>query len=246
MVAKQKKQKMSRRSRGAKLVEAEIASLERQLSEKREYLDAVKLIESRGGRVVLPSAKPETRQAPTKHVRAPKNAPVNGSRITWSGEMRRILSKQRSGISYRDLLTEIASGALNKSRSAGDKGFYQAIKRLNDAGELVKRGGLLYAPDILSKLEANGVSIPEGPQRSTGGSGDIIRFILKQNPKGLSGPELRELLRAHPDAPKSMQKHPHYIYNILGSLIGTGKITKANGKYLLAQPSPDGKGHAVH
>ncbi len=235
---------MNRRSRGAKLVEAEIASLERQLSERKEYLSAVRLIESRGGRVVLPSAKHET--SSTKHVRVPikKDAPINGSRLTWSDEMRRILSKQRSGISYRDLLAEIAKGEL--PRSSGDKGFYQAIKRLHDAGELEKRGGLLYAPDVLRSLEASGVTIPDGPQRTTGGSGDIVRFILKQNPKGLSGPELRELLRAHPDAPKSMQKHPHYIYNILGSLIGTGKITKQNGKYLLAQPSPDGKGHAVH
>lgn len=256
-MARLKKNRVSIRRKGENLalagtaqVEAEIAELERALSARKQYLNAIRLIESQGGRVVLRKSVPiRTARAARKSVKPrrvvrvrpappPAQEPV---RLTWSDEMRRVLGLQTTGISYPDLLAEISKSALGTTRSKGDKGFYQAVKRLTESGEVVKNNGLLFSKELAEEMAKKGMPLPRRVV-GRGGSGTIVLGILHDNPQGLSAPEIKEKAATHPEAPDSIRVHKHYIYNVLGNLVDDGLITRNEGKYQLAKAG----NHPVH
>lgn len=234
-----KRAKVSRRSAGgARQIEAEVAALERALSEKKEILDAVRLVESSGLRVLPKVAAPRAKilkGAKSRAVRKARSAKTADSRLTWSDEMRHVLQEQEAGISYGDLLAILAKGPLGKKpRSKGDKGFYQAIKRLTDAGDIVKGGGLLYSAKLAQTLKSRGKPLPVHVS-GRGGSSSIVLGILNEHPQGLSGPEIKELAGKNPNAPRSMREHDQYIYTVLGGLKQAGAILRMeDGKYRLS------------
>lgn len=229
-----KRAKVTRRAAsGAKRVQAEIDAIKRTLLEKEKVLEAIRVAEAAGYRVL--QSKTAKRRAGLKNwdkklMRVAEKLDSEAARLTWSAEMRRVLGEQDAGISYSDLLAILVNGDLGKHRSTGDKGFYQAIRRLTAAGELVKSGNLLYSAELAKTLKANGEALPVR-SAERGGAGSIVLGILDQNPRGLSAPELKEKAGNHPDAPKSIRAHPHYIYNVLRKLAKAGKVTKEGYKY---------------
>src|SRR5882672_6402224 len=148
--------------------------------------------------------------------------------------MWRVMKQKQSGISYGDLLAELVKHPdLGKNRSKGDKGFYQAIRRLIAAGDLVKVGGTLYTASLAKLLRDQGHPIPETPSNGrSGGARSIILSVLIEHPKGLTGPQLKQIIAAkHPDAPSSLRSDSHYIYNVLGGMKKAGEVAKEGDFY---------------
>lgn len=155
-------------------------------------------------------------------------------RPTWIGELARLLESSDRGIAHKDALATLKANPQLQS-SQGDKGFYNAVARLEKQGRLVKSGGLLYSPSLVKKLEAEGKPLPDisaEMRRRAGGSASVVMEVLKENPAGLDAPRLRAAVGAKPGVPESIIKHGHYIYNVLATLMGQGAITKdAKGVY---------------
>jgi hypothetical protein len=156
-------------------------------------------------------------------------------RLSWTVAILAQLLKSGRGMSHSELLDILKATPLGEGLSQGAKGFYNGIARLSKSGKIVKAGGLLYAAEIAEQLKRSGEELPEwtssGRQRA-GGSGRLVLEELMKHEAGLTAPRLKELVGTRPDAPKSMSLHSHYIYNILGTLVGTGAVEKgADGVY---------------
>lgn len=63
----------------------------------------------------------------------------------------------------------------------------------------------------------------------------LVVEVLGNYQKGLTAPELKKLVAAREDAPKSLQLHGQYIYNVLSTLMGNGTVMRKNGIYRLAK-----------
>ena len=158
-----------------------------------------------------------------------------GRRITWTGELQKILEKASEGISHQDALSMLKSTSLGGRVSKGDKGFYNAIALLEKKNRLIKNGGLLYSPKLVEEMKSRGEILPDvstETRRRAGGSGSAVLEILRAHSSGLNANELRDELGKLPGITESITKHGHYIYNVLGTLMGQGEIEKdAQGIY---------------
>lgn len=171
-------------------------------------------------------------------VEEPPAAPEAPGRISWAGEMARVLASLEGGIAHKDLLATLKTTELGERVSPGDKGFYNAIGKLAERGLLVKHGGLLYHKDVADRIVARGVALPDLTielARRKGGSASFVVEALGQHPKGLTAPDIKKIVGAREDAPKSLREHGQYIYNILATLMGNGTVTRRNGVYKLAK-----------
>lgn len=162
-------------------------------------------------------------------------------RLTWIGELARVLNSSDRGLSHKEVLAILKATPLGDSVSVGEKGFYNAVSRLEARGQLIKSGGLLYAKKLVEEMEARGEHLPDvtmETRRRAGGTATMIIEVLKLHPSGLDGNELRKQVAAMPGVPSSLSKHTHYIYNVLAPLIGQGVVAKGNdGLYRLGNAS---------
>jgi hypothetical protein len=167
-----------------------------------------------------------------RRVAKPKVKPIKP--MGWRKALQTILEDAADGMIHQSLL-KLAREKHTFPPSSGEKGFYNAIAKLINAGSVVKHGNILFAASVYKKKKAADdlPSVPE-TQRRTGSSAELIRTILTGKPDGLTGPELRKILAAMPDAPKSLREHGQYVYNILGTMMGVGEVIKENSLYRLS------------
>ena len=233
---------------GSGQIQAEIAALEQALAAKRKLAEAVATIEAHGDYEVVRKtrAKPPARPPlQSKAIKLRSKRPArkiearNYGRPTWTDEIWRVLSSQTAGMSFGDLLAEVAKGELGKHRSKGDKGFYGALHRMFASGDVLKVRGLLYTAALVETLRAKGEQLPEAsrPGNGRGGSRDIIRDVLIRHPQGLTGRQIKELASKHAEAPTSLRGKSHYIYNVLGQMKKAGEILHEGDIYRVSSPS---------
>jgi hypothetical protein len=151
-----------------------------------------------------------------------------GGKPTWIGELAALLDSLDRGITHKDALATLKANP-GLSSSAGEKGFYNAVARLEKNHRLIKHGGLLYSPRVVAALAERGEPLPDiSPEmrRRAGGSAAVALEVLRAHPDGLDAMRLREELGKLPAVPESVTKHSHYIYNVLATLIGQGEVAK--------------------
>lgn len=162
-------------------------------------------------------------------------APIHGDqeaegRLTWIGELARVLDAADRGLSHQEVLTILKQTELGQRVSTGEKGFYNAVLRLEKRGGLVKNGGLLYSPKLVEAMKARGETLPDvsiETRRRQGGSASVVMEVLRDAyPDGLDASQLRDEVAKKPGVPSSIGKHTHYIYNVLSTLMGQGEVVK--------------------
>lgn len=156
-------------------------------------------------------------------------------RLTWIGELLRVLEAASRGLPHQEVLAMLKQTKLGERVSAGEKGFYNAVARLEKRGQLIKNGGLLYSPKLVEQMRQRGEVLPDVSlemRRRAGGSGTVVLEVLSEHPEGLDVQALRNEVIKKPGVPASLEKHTHYIYNVVATLIGQGAVTKdAQGRY---------------
>lgn len=186
--------------------------------------------------VAEPAAEPEAEDFQLTH-----GSVDSGERVTWIGELERILGESDRGLSHKEALAMLKETALGAKVSEGEKGFYNAVARLEKRGTLVKNGGRIYSKGLVMAMEARGEPLPDvtiETRRREGGTASVIIEILKLHPSGLDANQLRASAATMPGVPSSMSKHSHYIYNVLGTLMGQGIVVKGDdGLYRLKNAS---------
>lgn len=172
---------------------------------------------------------------------SPERQKTQPATPTWIGEVENVVAASPRGISHQEVLSAVKNTALGKNQSKGDKGFYNAIARLAKRGLIVKAGGLLYSAKLAQEMKKRGEALPDVSAevgRRRNGSGAIVLRVLSNYPNGLPGPEIKRIVAEMPEAPRSMREHGQYIYNILGTLIGSGAVARDGGVYRLTRPQP--------
>ena len=190
-------------------------------------------------RLPIPTRQPEPEpDKPFELVQEAEEIETEG-RVTWIGELRRLLAAANRGVAHQEALASLKSTPLGDRTSAGDKGFYNAVSRLEKRGELVKASGLLYSKKMADEMVARGEPLPGQSlesRRRAGSSAAIVLQVLREHPEGLIAPDLKDAAAAVPGAPESIAKHGQYIYNVLSTLIGQCEVEKdANGVYRIRE-----------
>ena len=156
--------------------------------------------------------------------------------LSWASCIQRTLDSALTGMTHQEVLAKVKSNFPELPVSKGDKGFYNAIGKLSERGLLVKHAGSLYSPTVIESITKRGENLPAVPEVQTraGSSGEIILAILDDHAEGLSAADLKKLVDDVPNAPKSLREHSQYIYNVLATLIGSGRVSKSGNLYRLA------------
>ena len=158
-------------------------------------------------------------------------------RRTWKGETERVLKTLGRGVAHAELLDELRkTPELAEAERPENKGFYNAIFMLAKEGVLIKSGGLMFHKDVVSSLRTAGVPLPlDGPKQKPGSAAALVVAALEDRPKGLTPLVLKQIVGAHPEAPKSLLGHGQYIYNVLDGLVKNGAVSRRAGVYKLAK-----------
>jgi len=225
--------------------ERRLAELQVTIPEKKKRLEAAMFFAPQGFDTIGKSRKAiapkkKKRRANGRGKSAARRRTASANRITWASEIRRILNASSKGLPYKEVLEQAKMTALGQRDAPGDKGFYGAIAKLSKNEEIVKHGGLLYCRKLADKLKANGQILPgmeADVRRRSGSGGTLVVNVLSEHLNGLTASELKKVLAGMPNAPESIRAHGQYIYNILGTLMGAGTVTRENGVYRLSQPS---------
>ncbi|WP_343724555.1 hypothetical protein [Herbaspirillum huttiense] len=184
----------------------------------------------------IESVAPPSKQQPAEFNLIPPEQEVTRSRVYWHEAIMSVLESSQKGLPHKEVLTMVKSAFPQIPSSNGEKGFYNAVAKLDAHNRIVKHGGLLYSAKLIKEMTERGEALPEAEfRRRAGGSSDIVLSILREHKEGLTGAQLKEIASDFPDAPRSLRDHGQYIYNILATLIGTGAIVKVNGIYKLSQ-----------
>ncbi|HSW14194.1 MAG TPA: hypothetical protein VLI06_15210 [Solimonas sp.] len=153
---------------------------------------------------------------------------------TWIGAISNILNSEQRGFTHHEIKDALKLTPLAERLSRSDKGFYGAIARLCEREELFKSGNLIFSKATKDAYERAGTDLPSGsPKTRAGSAAELVLFALSEYKDGLDGPQLKSLVAEMPEAPGSIRHHGQYIYNVLGSLISSGRVEKYAGKYKL-------------
>lgn len=207
-----------------------LALLPARIAQKKKLYDAALLFAPANfGSMVEPDAGQPPAEVMVKQTELQQGDLDSTGKLTWIGEARRIISEADSGLSYADVLSKLKT--LPLPPSAGDKGFYNSMARMEAKGEIVKAGGLVYSAR-LAQLHGLAPRTQTKPDVNLGGTSGIALAVLRAHPIGLKATEVKREFLRRPDCPESMRKHGHYIYSVLTKLIDNGSVTKdANGVY---------------
>lgn len=160
-------------------------------------------------------------------------------RKSWATSVKNVLDSAGRGMNRKELFEAVRLNNPDLPVSAGEKGFYNAIAKVLERGNLVKHGDLLFSSQLVEDMKSRGEELPETPERRirSGGSADFVLNALQSHPTGLTAPEIKKIVGDIPEAPKSIREHGQYIYNILATLMGSGAVVKKDGIYSVVTTS---------
>lgn len=183
--------------------------------------------------VEVPDVSDAPNVAPSEFTLISTEEQNSQNRPSWTVAIMSALDSCGRGLSHKDLLASVRAAIPEMPSSNGEKGFYNGVAKLAERGHLIKHGGLLYSAKVVEQMKRRGESLPDAPDLKprSGSSGEVILSVLRDYPNGLSGPDLKKIVGANPDAPRSLRDHGQYIYNILATLIGSGLVEKQEGVY---------------
>jgi hypothetical protein len=179
---------------------------------------------------------PEVTNAPSPKARGPA---INNP-LTWKGAVMKVLNTAGKGLTHAAIIEALGQSEIADTVEANRKGYYNAITRLEERDRLiVRRGSLIYSRQVIEDLMARGAPIPEqdptqpSKPRGTPTTRDHVKAILIENPDGLEGPVLIELLKKRECVTKSVFDHDQFVYTLLGKMIESNEIVKVDRAYRL-------------
>jgi hypothetical protein len=139
-------------------------------------------------------------------------------------------------VSYSEAKAEILKSELADKFQKSDKGFYNAIARLNKAGEIIAYKGHLFAPDVFRKFQEDlaagrvrELRMANAAHRSP--MGEATLDILSRRKAGAESGHLIWELRKNPEFAAAIDKNKTHPYNVFARLVKTGEVIKRGKRY---------------
>ena len=221
------------------------ADLPARIEQKKRKLDAALMFLPTGANIdddeeeqadQLSTPVPADSDASVPKWPMPAHLSTNSNRTSWASAMAAVLAALPGGSSHKDLRSMMEKSALAKGGTLTTKTFYNTISRLAEKGDLIKSGGLLFHKEVFARVMVVGpAAAPSTAPVQLSSSAKIVAEALAPHPKGLSVPEIRQVVSTRPDAPKSLRNHSQYVYSILATMTKHGVVRKQKENYYLVK-----------
>lgn len=177
--------------------------------------------------------KPTAKPKPAKPKRSVSPNSPHSQGYRFSTFITELVNKSRAGMSHAELKAAVQGSEYASRLEDQAKAYHRTISKLVARNEIVRHGSRFYARSVYQVLKKNGdlPDIEEGVSLRENGAAKITLEVLQGHPDGLTGPDLKVLVGADPAAPKSVAGHGQYIYNVLATLIGSGRVIKNGNLY---------------
>ena len=182
-----------------------------------------------------PSSEPPS--SPVGEAAEPRpNRRGKGKRVGWADQ---IVAALKAGpyqsLSYPDLRAAMMEGPLAENLKESEKGYYNALARLQKGGEIAKEGSRLFTREGLSLYEharARG-EIDESfvsSFRPSPMAESILLFVEEEGPYVTAAAIVAHLKADHRFA-GVVGRNQTAAYNVLARLIQRGQLVKGDGGY---------------
>lgn len=169
-------------------------------------------------------------------------------RVTFVEAVRGAVLNSPSGrLSLQELRATIADGELGERLAESDKGFYHAISRLTDRGEITKHKGWIYSPTALADhlVAVRHGKAEDDPAPMQGGraspmAAEVYNYLSRVGPRQ-SRDVVRHLLN-NAEFKASLSRNTTGAYNILSRMVARRQLSKdEQGRYaVIPGNAPDG------
>lgn len=159
--------------------------------------------------------------------------------ITWREAILGVLVEAGKGLEPHEITRALKKTDFKDRVTGNPNGLYNTITRMAAKGDLLRKGKLVYASDVLDRMIKNGADISTVGKTAyevqPDSTASLIVKVLNENPQGLRGARILEKLKQEENAPKSVFNHSSFLYTILGKLVARNVIVK-RGKVFKTRP----------
>lgn len=184
----------------------------------------------------IPKAVPESSEPLPVDTPDPPATRNGAEKPSWPAEIVRIFEALKGPLTYEELKDELDKGDLHGEFEQGNKGFYNAVTRLQKKKYLTKhRGWLFRIADLAAHMakvsagEAEEVKdFSGGPERPSP-MADKIKVYLESAPNGASSVHIIAYLKRDERFTETLRKNTSGAYNVIARLVSRGEIRKEGG-----------------
>ena len=167
---------------------------------------------------------------------------VRKGKIGWAAEiLKAVANGPFQSLAFPQIRSAIMDGHLAENLKASEKGYYNALSRLQKNGGLVREGGRLFLPEgfrAFRDARANGIADQSFVEahRPSPMADAIIAFVSETGPH-TTGSSIIEHLKADERFAGSVGRNATAGYNVLARLVQREQLIRGNGGYSI----PDAK-----
>ena len=213
-----------------------IEAAERKRTALRSLIDAATSLVAEPSESVFAEEQPrppKLRRAKSKAKKRPLRK--GAERPTWKSVIKAIVESVDRPMPYAEIKAEIRKTSFGADKDS-EKGFYGAITRLLEDGEVVRHKAHLFSHETYRKFQedlkagrARHLKMPNAAHYSP--MGEAVKKIIKNRPNGARSGHIKWELRKTPEFAASLDKNPTHIYNVLSRLTKDGFLLKRGKRY---------------
>ncbi len=167
---------------------------------------------------------------------------------TWPGMVLWLIKDEDRGREPRELLDKARQMPEFADRlgTSNPTGFYNAISRLAERGEIMRRGTLIYSRDLWDAIDAG--EVEDRAHNAMQKAGPQMREYILQKMRGrgfLAPKVISDLICDEKEIADRLARNPQYLYTLLGRMVGKKELVKRDSTYALANEAEAPNGGAV-
>ncbi|MGQ3039853.1 MAG: hypothetical protein ACT6TH_07140 [Brevundimonas sp.] len=240
--------------------EAELRAIDARRTQVIEKLSAAQRLLEVMGDEIIPAARAHSIPEEVSHSGTQLMIPEVGSRpvevrsdAKWVDLVRQWVGAAFDGLSYAELRALIDKHPAIADRFAlSDKGYYNALSRLVNRGELVRHNGRLFSAEAFERYRrkvATGViaDLPAPMPSAHSPMGEAVMDIVwASRESGIVGKDVIATLRTDPEFNASLTPHTSGAYNVIARLTKRAQLIRRDDGLIfpgtrMAPRSPDSK-----
>lgn len=166
---------------------------------------------------------------------------------TWPGMVLYLAEDEDRGREPRELLDKAREMPefADKTSVANPTGFYNAISRLAERGDIKRRGTLVYSKKLWKAIEAGEVE-DVAWKAAERAAPPIREYILeKMRGRGFIAPKvIGVLISDEQEIADRLARNPQYLYTLLGRMVRKKELVKRDSTYALSSEAEAPNGNA--
>lgn len=192
--------------------------------------------------VAVAAPQPEATAQPRKSRGRAPTAPG-----PWSEFVAGRLAGVSGGMTLKEMTDSMRGTAWAEKHAGTRNGFYTAIQKLQDAGKIIRRDGVIYLPETLAKIDAGEIVEAERPlSQDKRGAYKIIERVVSAESGKLKAGDVVDRMREIPEAEPYLRRNTQLVYATLSRMAQGGLLERDfRGFYSIPAKAPPPAGNVV-